>query len=254
MGTEPKEYSHLKTPEELAKHYKLSYDGTDVMYHIFLDEKNNCKIKINKSLTDGKRPLIDITNSSKGEVDLGRIIKSYVETPEPMKVATNKIEFLNEKSPTSGEDEGALAKHTLNGNDSNIRVFSKSALFGRVEDGESIERVLLHEMGHAKDLNPIHGLHLSDPKNNKCTRKQKWGAKCSNYAYTETGTNIRKEAIAEALSMVTYKNRPDKSTATIKVPKFDKNGKYDGYEVIGYDEWHERYHDLAIWLEKELGL
>ena len=38
------------------------------------------------------------------------------------------------------------------------------------------------------------------------------------------------------------------------VPKFDKNGKHDGYEVIGYDEWHERFNDIATWLEKELGL
>ena len=56
------------------------------------------------------------------------------------------------------------------------------------------------------------------------------------------------------MSMVAYKNRPDKSTATIKVPKFDKNKKHIGYEVLGYDEWHERFYDLAIWLEKELDL
>ena len=122
-------------------------------------------------------------------------------------------------------------------------------------DGESIERILLHEMGHAVDLNPVHGLHLSDPENNKCTREKKWGSKCSEYAFTRKGNvNKRKEAISEAMSMVVYKNRSDKSTATIRVPKFDENKKYAGYEVIGYDEWHERYHDLAIWLEKELGL
>ena len=51
-----------------------------------------------------------------------------------------------------------------------------------------------------------------------------------------------------------YKNRVDKSTAKIKVPKFDKNGKHDGYEIIGYEEWHERFNDIATWLEKELGL
>ncbi|MBQ6629413.1 MAG: hypothetical protein IJH65_11450 [Methanobrevibacter sp.] len=51
-----------------------------------------------------------------------------------------------------------------------------------------------------------------------------------------------------------YKNRADKSTAKIKVPKFDKNGKHDGYEIIGYEEWHERFNDIATWLEKELGL
>ena len=36
--------------------------------------------------------------------------------------------------------------------------------------------------------------------------------------------------------MVAYKNRSDKSTATIKVPIFDENKKHMGNEVIGYDE------------------
>nr|WP_295000941.1 hypothetical protein [uncultured Methanobrevibacter sp.] len=254
LGIETKEYAHLKTPEELAKHYNLTYDDGSVSHHIFIDEKNDCTIKIDKNLTDGKKPVIDSTNSSKGEIDLGRIIKSYAETPEPMKIATNNIEFLNEESPTEGDNKDALASHELEGNDSNIYVFSKSAVYGRIEDGESIERQLLHEMSHAIDLNPVHGLHLSDPENNKCKHKRRWGSKCSDYAFTERKENIRKEAIAEAMSMVAYKNRQDKSTAIIKVPTFDENKKYIGNEVIGYDEWHERFNDLAIWLEKELGL
>lgn len=62
------------------------------------------------------------------------------------------------------------------------------------------------------------------------------------------------EVIADAVSMVVYKNIPDKSTATIKVPRFNENGKHVGYEVLGYDEWHERFNDLAMGLEKELNL
>ena len=195
-------------------------------------------------------PLIDIHNKSKGTVDVGRIIKSYYETPEPMKIATKEIIFLNEPSPIKGKLKNALAYHTLKGKDSIINVFSKSALIDENYGGLSIERQLLHEMAHAVTLNPIHKLDiikdLSQFENN--------GVKCSEYGFNQKGAKKQEETIAEAISMVVYKKRSNKSTAIIKVPKFDKNGKHDGYEIIGYEEWHERFNDIATWLEKELGL
>lgn len=249
LGMNNEDYKNLNNPRALAKHYGLSYKS-NILEHIFIDKKNDCRIIINKNTTDGRNPLIDIHNKSKGTVDVGRIIKSYYETPETLKIATKEIMFLNEPSPIKGELKNALAYHTLKGKDSIINVFSKSSLIDEKYSGLSIERQLLHEMAHAVTLNPIHKLDimkdLSQFENN--------GVKCSEYGFNQKGIKKQEETIAEAISIVAYKNRADKSTAKIKVPKFDKNGKHDGYEIIGYEEWHERFNDIATWLEKELGL
>ena len=107
-------------------------------------------------------------------------------------------------------------------------------------------------MGHAQDLNLIHGLHLSTKENH--SQFENFGINSSEGAFEANDNQKYEEVIADALSMVVYKNIPNKSTATIKVPRFDENGKHIGYEVLGYDEWHERFNDLVMWLEKELNL
>jgi len=107
-------------------------------------------------------------------------------------------------------------------------------------------------LSHAQDLNPIHGLKLSTKEN--LSQFENFGINSSENAFEAKEDQKYEEVIADAVSMVVYKNIPDKSTATIKVPRFNENGKHVGYEVLGYDEWHERFNDLAMWLEKELNL
>ena len=145
-----------------------------------------------------------------------------------------------------------MAYHSLDGDNSNIYIFSKSSLWYPRELGLDFQRQLLHELSHAQDLNPIHGLKLSTKEN--LSQFENFGINSSENAFEAKEDQKYEEVIADAVSMVVYKNIPDKSTATIKVPRFNENGKHVGYEVLGYDEWHERFNDLAMWLEKELNL
>ena len=54
--------------------------------------------------------------------------------------------------------------------------------------------------------------------------------------------------------MVSYKHKHDKSTAVILSPVYDENKKIVGRELRNYYEWHEKYNELATYLEKKLDL
>lgn len=73
-------------------------------------------------------------------------------------------------------------------------------------------------MAHAVTLNPIHKLDIIKDLN----QFENNGVKCSEYGFNQKGDKKQEETIAEAISMVVYKKRSNKSTAIIKVPKFDK--------------------------------
>ena len=199
-------------------------------------------------MTDGKNPLINITNNGKSNVDLGKILKAYYDAPEKNKKSTDRILFLDEESPDK-EDTLARWKHVED--KSVIWVYGKSALNEGLDETYSIDRIMYHEMGHAIDLDDNYGLRLSTNKNIKNLIN---AYRPSSYNATSGPTFKRyREGIADALSMVAYKNILDKSTAKIRVPKYE-NGKNVGYEILGYDEWHKRYYNLATFLENELNI
>ena len=97
------------------------------------------------------------------------------------------------------------------------------------------------------------GLKLSNDDNiKKLIEKQGYS---SYYATTKKSKNSKiNEEIADAISMVSYKNKLDKSSAIIKVPVYGNNKKIENYEYLNYYEWHNRFYDLATYLENALGL
>ena len=107
-------------------------------------------------------------------------------------------------------------------------------------------------MGHGSDLNENIGLQLY--KDSYILELIDKHGHSSDYARTKKGTRRYKEEIADALSMVSYKNKQDKSTAIILVPVYDNNGKVVRRELLNYEEWHNRFEELATYLEKKISL
>lgn len=194
-------------------------------------------------MTQGTNPLISMSNNGKAKINLIELLRTYSEAPSDMKKATDLIEILNKANGlTPGEwymKEGS----------SIVKIYAKTALNEIAQEQSPIQRTILHEMGHAVNLNEKIGLKLSNDENIK-NLIEKHGYS-SYYATTKKSKNSKiNEEIADAISMVSYKNKLDKSSEIIKVPVYGNNKKIENYEYLNYDEWHDRFYDLATYLEK----
>ena len=237
----------VNTPEKTAEYFGLDYKYLDLNYHHFVDETYGCVISIEKSMTQGTNPLISMTNNGKAEINLIELLRTYSEASPDMKKATDLIEILNKANGlTPGE-------WYMKDGSSIINIYAKTALNEIAQEQSPIQRTILHEMGHAVNLNEKIGLKLSNDENIK-NLIEKHGYS-SYYATTKKSKNSKiNEEIADAISMVSYKNKLDKSSAIIKVPVYGNNKKIENYEYLNYDGWHERFYDLATYLENTLGL
>ena len=237
----------VNTPEKTAEYFGLDYKYLDLKYHHFVDETYGCVISIEKSMTQGTNPLISMTNNGKAKINLIELLRTYSEAPPNMKKATDLIKILNKANGvTPGE-------WYMNNGISTIKIYAKTALSEFAQEQSPVQRTMLHELGHAVNLNDKIGLKLgNDEKIKKLIEKQGYS---SYYATTKKSKNSKiNEEIADAISMVAYKNKLDKSSAIIKVPVYDNNKKIENYEYLNYDEWHDRFNDLATYLENTLGL
>ncbi|WP_042693453.1 hypothetical protein [Methanobrevibacter oralis] len=140
----------------------------------------------------------------------------------------------------SGFDENTDFLHNLGGSD-------------------NIYRTMLHEMGHGVDLNDKTGLHLSTDKKYIEAFKKDGPTLSSTYALESyIDTNSLEEDVAEAISMVSYKNVKDKSSALIHVtyPIYDKKGNLINIEqkTLNYDEWCKKFPNRVKVIKKALGI
>ena len=242
-----KKEKHINSPEKTAEYFGLTYNGKNIKFHQFIDEKNGCVIFIEKDIAEGNNPLISMTNNGKAKINVIELIRTYAEAPDYLKLANDNIVFQN-----SGDNGNKPGHWDIIDGESTVFIHSKIALGANLPEDYSVQRIILHEMGHGVDLDIDDGLQLSsNPEVISLIKKLKHS---SYYARTKKGNMRYTEEIADAISMVSYKDKADKSTAKIQVPVYDNNGKLINHEVLDYWEWHERYNDLAIYLENALGL
>ena len=239
---------HINSPEKTAEYFGLTYDGENIKFHKFIDEKNGCVIFIEKDIAEGNNPLISMNNNGKAKINVIELIRTYAEAPDYLKLANDNIVFQN----SGGIYDNLPGSWDMVDNESTVFIRTKTALSEYLPEGYSIQRVMLHEMGHGVDLDNDDGLQLSS--NSEVISLIKKAKHSSYYARTKKGNMKYTEEIADAISMVAYKGKSDKSTAKIQVPVHDNDGKWIGKEVLDYWEWHERYNDLAVYLENTLSL
>ena len=239
---------HINSPEKTAEYFGLTYDGTNIKFHQFIDEENGCVIFIEKDIAEGSNPLISMNNTGKAKINVIELIRTYAEAPDYLKLANDNIIFQN-----SGGNGNKPGHWDIIKGESTVFIHSKIALGLNLSEDYAIQRVILHEMGHGVDLDVDDGLHLSqDVFLRQLIKSYRFS---SYYARTRDDADSRySEEIAEAISMVAYKNKSDKSTAKISVPVYDENKKLIDYEVLDYWEWHERYNEIATYLENTLNI
>lgn len=243
-----KKEKHINSPEKTAEYFGLTYDGKNIKFHQFIDEKNGCVIFIEKDIAEGNNPLISMTNNGKAKINVIELIRTYAEAPDYLKLANDNIVFQN----SGGEYDDLPGNWDMIDGESTVIIRTKTALSNYLPKDYSIQRIMLHEMGHGVDLDGDDGLQLSsNPEVISLIKKLKHS---SYYARTKKGNSKYTEEIADAISMVAYKDKIDKSTALIQVPVYDNKGKLVGQEVLDYWRWHERYNKLAVYLENALGL
>ncbi|MBR0272379.1 MAG: minor capsid protein [Methanobrevibacter sp.] len=144
------QYRALKTPEDVAKFYKLEYrmDGNK---HIFKDKLNGTEIIIDEYYVVGEgamRKYIDFTNSGNGKYNLKEIIKIYEDAPQILKKATNQILFtkiLKNKPNVCGSSlpiyDGIIKGIKIHPRAFECNIFSRG----------NVAQTLYHEMGHCLD-------------------------------------------------------------------------------------------------------
>lgn len=204
--------------------------------------------KTEKDIAEGSNPLISMNNTGKAKINVIELIRTYAEAPDYLKLANDNIIFQN-----SGGNGNKPGHWDIIKGESTVFIHSKIALGLNLSEDYAIQRVILHEMGHGVDLDVDDGLHLSqDVFLRQLIKSYRFS---SYYARTRDDADSRySEEIAEAISMVAYKNKSDKSTAKISVPVYDENKKLIDYEVLDYWEWHERYNEIATYLENTLNI
>ncbi len=238
----------INTPEKTAKYFKLEHKDLDLNYHQFVDKKHGCTIAIEKSLTQGENIVISMKNNGKSEINLMELLRTYSEAPSSIKNPVDKIIFMN----SGGKYDLEPGYWKMKNGESVVYIKTKTALNEIARGQCPIQRTILHEMGHGGDLNDIGGLLLSkDPVIIELINAHGFS---SDYAARAVGALKYKEEIADAISMVSYKHKHDKSTAVILSPVYDENKKIVGRELRNYYEWHEKYNELATYLEKKLDL
>ncbi len=262
-------YKNLKTPEETAEFFDLEFYDDDKKMFKFYDRDNDFTIFISKTATKGKNALISMNNSGELRYDLKKLIKTYYDAPAIMKKNNKSLTFLNRKGPGKGATLGKNRRY-LNPEyeyygDNFIDIYLKSGFDENTDflhnlgGSDNIYRTMLHEMGHGVDLNDKTGLHLSTDKKYIEAFKKDGPTLSSTYALESyIDTNSLEEDVAEAISMVSYKNVKDKSSALIHVtyPIYDKKGNLINIEqkTLNYDEWCKKFPNRVKVIKKALGI
>ena len=232
---------------------------------------------------------IDNTNQGKGIHNLKDVLKMYDDAPKILKQSNTSITFTNRKSKrTYGYnrlehddkyvnnivDKKAYDKYITRGKGSGWIDMYILSYEDDLERGHTMQRTLYHEMAHGLDR------RLSTGWNNKerfsdnpteegyAARVQKqtnWDKSFRKKTVTpeeladglssEYGkrhwdkTYSYSEDFADAVSMVSFKNIPDKSAARELPPDWTWENKKEPYT---YEEWVKRYPNKTKFLERLL--
>lgn len=272
-----------------GRRYNVGRNQNTGKFHKFYDRENDCSIYVHQSLgkLDKKtnKLLIDTANGGNGLYDLKTVIKMYNDAPTILKENNTTITFSNRKAKRlygynkllPGNwlkvlDNDELSKHVTSGRPPVWIDIFKNGI--EPAEGHSLQRILYHEMAHGWDMNPSR-----DPKGtgaisnerssggygelcyqqhnfNEDTRRMEVSDKnivdglSSEYGVRHHDkTSSFSEDFADAVSMVAFKNIPDKNNATILKPNY----KYDN-EPYNYSEWISKYPHKVERLERWMGL
>ena len=248
---------NLKTPEETAEYFGLKYCGVGTdhgkNYHKFYDKDNDCSFYIDDDLTKGSDAVVSLNNNGNCLHNLKDILETYHESLPLMKKTTKSIAFCNYNN--SNNDLGLNTRY-INPNSkyygqSFIEIY-KNSISAPLVSSSNVHMSLLHEMAHSIDLNSIEGLNISDNPLYPIAVLKDRIDRCSVIAKND------QEDVAEAIAMVVFKNKSDKSFAriTVDIPEYDKYGNVINVsrETIGYEEFCVLFENRVSLIENLLGL
>ena len=262
-------YKKLKTKQDCADFFGLDYQGVEKVEvglglkercHVFYDSVHNnhiyVSVKYDKNPVEGP----DNSNSKIMKHTLKELLRAYDEAPTLSKDAINAIVVQGDgyldvsKGTINTNIAGCTSPLKFAGERKTVRLFPSA--FSQNEKYGNFVRPLYHEMGHCidyslmdrdvakmieegnipKNINKIFSCSMQDKEWKKACKADKelienkhetYGVASSPY-----GSTSQKENFAEAMSMASFKDFPDK-----KLAKIDDNLR----DSVDFETWVERH-------------